>query len=96
MDNIISLCNELNNLFEYQYNLLKPQVLEIINNKVKDIDIIEKYLDMLLNIQTDKGCNLFLRLCNYYYSINKENAQIYIDTYNEIYEENAKLIKKRK
>ena len=96
MDEIISLAMQLNELYEYNYKLIKPKVISIIKNKVTDIKIIEMYLDMLLNIQTDNGCKLFLELCDYYYTVNREYANEYMQIYKEIYGEDDELKKKKK
>ena len=97
MDEIFSLAKQLNDLYEYNYNIIKPEILAIIKNKVTDINIIERYLDRLLDIPTDKGFILLNKLCDYYSNIDKEGAKFYLDSYKEMYGDiDNKLIKKKK
>ena len=84
-DEIFKLVNELNKLYEISYNNIEPLVLELISNNTKDINQIEEYLDILSNIPTDKSYKLFLLLCNYYKTTNKENANYYIKEYKKLY-----------
>ena len=56
----------LNNLYEDYYNDLKPLVINLINNNITDINLIENYLDSLLNIPLTKAYLLFKKLCEYY------------------------------
>ena len=64
------------------------------NLGVKDINLIEEYLDSLLGIPTDKCYQLFMMLCEYYSSINRDNAKFYLDLYNELYLDDSKILKK--
>ena len=84
---IIELIRELNNLYEIIVKELEPAIIDIINNNSKDINMIEKYLDQLLSIPTNKSKELFNILSNYYLNINKESAKFYIKEYKKIIDE---------
>ena len=81
---LINLIEELDILYEDIYNYYEPLVLESINNNIKDINLIEDYLDNLLSIPTEKSHNLYMRLCDYYKSINEKNSLFYIKEYKKI------------
>lgn len=95
-EEIIKLAKELNNLYELAYEQIKPNIEDIIKNKINNKKIIEHYLDELLNIPTDKAYDLLKKICNYYISINKETALFYLNEYHEIWlaEEEVKTLKK--
>ena len=84
---LIHLFEELNILYEKYVNDLEPTIIDLINNNSKDINLIEKYLDQLLSIPTNKSYELFSLLSNYYLNINKENAIFYIKEYKKLYKE---------
>ena len=84
---LIHLFEELNILYEKYVNDLEPTIIDLINNNSKDINLIEKYLDQLLSIPTNKSYELFILLSNYYLNINKENAIFYIKEYKKLYKE---------
>ena len=97
MDDILNIAKELSEIYEISYNIIKLEVLFIIENNITDIKIIENCLDRLLDIPTDKGFMLLNKLCDYYSNIDKEGAKFYLDSYREMYgEEDKKLIKKKK
>ena len=83
-EEVFKLVSTLNDLYESNYKNIEPLVLELINNNIKDINLIESYLDTLLSIPTDKSYILLKRLCDYYKTINKENADFYIREYKKI------------
>lgn len=83
---IFKMVKDLNNLYEVNYNYIKVLVLDLINNNNKDIKLIEYYLDTLLNIPTEKSYKLYIKLCNYYKNVNKDNAEFYIKEYKKIME----------
>ena len=90
MENILS--NEIKSkiqslieLYDISYNQIKPQVLYIINNNIKDVGFICHVLDELLNIPTDKCYRLFIELCNYTINIDKNISSEYLEIYQEIY-----------
>ncbi len=78
-DRIKKLAEELAKSYETAYNLCYPQVEYIINNNITDINIIEHTLDQVLDIYTEEGFYLFLKLLIYYRSINPENAKDYLE-----------------
>lgn len=83
--NIINLAQELNCLYEEMYQQLNLSVDYIISNKITNQNNIEHCLDLALDIPTGKGRLLFNKLCNYYLTINEENAKEYFDIYEENY-----------
>ena len=90
------LVEELYIMYESMTKMLKKNVTFLIRNNVKDVKIIETYLDQLLNIPTEKSFELFKQLCDYYMTINKENAESYLEIYKEMYEEDNKAKKRTK
>ena len=64
MNDIFSLAKELSDIYEVSYNMIETEVKLIISNNIRDIKIIESYLDRLLDIPTDKGLILFVNLAN--------------------------------
>lgn len=92
---IIDLAKQIHELHKIMYEMIKPEVMYIINKKVKNINIIENTLDRLLDIPTDEGYELFLKLCNYYATIDKEGAKFYLESYEEIYGEEEPKTKKK-
>ena len=101
MDNIYEVAKELMKCYEKAYEIHKLEVDYIINNQITDINYIEHTLDYCLDIYTDKGFNLFLKLLLYYKKVNLENAYIYLEILKDIRKEEyddfkKKLIKKYK
>ena len=92
---IMDLAKQIYELHKIMYEMIKPEVMYIINKKVKNINIIENTLDRLLDIPTDEGYELFLKLCNYYATIDKEGAKFYLESYEEIYGEEEPKTKKK-
>ena len=97
-DNIKQLANLLMNSYNEAYDYYKPIVNMIIKTKNKDINYIEHILDNVMDIYTDKGFDLFIELLNYYKTINKDNAQEYLeilkDSREEEYNEHVKKLVK--
>lgn len=95
MDEILELAKELNELYEISYKHLRVEVNNIIKNRITDKHIIEKCLDELLNIPTDKCYELLKLLCEYYSLIDKDSAKFYLETFDEMYgDDDWKDIKK--
>ena len=84
-ENIINLAKELNCLYEEMYQQLNLSVDYIIKNKITSIKTIEHCLDLALDIPTEKGEQLFYKLCKYYLTVNEQNAKEYFDIYEENY-----------
>ena len=84
---IKQLAKTLYDLWKQNYQLVEPIVLDIINSRSKSSSLIESYLDDLLNIPTDESYELFKKLCAYYSTIDKEGADFYLNTWNEMYED---------
>ena len=85
MDNIYDLAKELDNIYEALYIDLNDDVSYIIKKNIRNTKFIQSTLDNLLDIPTDKAYDLFITLCDYYMTIDKEAAMFYIDTYDEVY-----------
>ena len=92
--NISKKIEELVHFQKLVYKKISPEIERIIVTKSTDIREIEFYLDMLSNYIIDEAINAFYRLCNYYKTVNLENAKAYIELGREIFEEEPK-IKKR-
>lgn len=82
-ENIRKLAKDLLDIYEHAYNLYKIDVDYIITNNVKDINYIERILDYVLSIYTEKGFNLFLLLLLYYKDVNYQNAKTYLEILKE-------------
>ena len=93
--NIFNLASELNQLYDVMYSQIEPEVKYIINNHLTDIGRIERCLDCILNIPIDKGSSLFIELCDYYRTINSDNAVSYLEIYEEIYDNESIKIRKK-
>lgn len=97
IDNIIELAKGLMNSYEKMYELCYLEVERIIQYRICDINLIEHTLDMTLDIYTEKGFYLFLKLLLYYRTINLENAQDYLEILKENrFEEYNEFVKKYK
>ena len=78
-DNLRILAEELLVSYNLAYDLCYPKVEKIINYKIRDNDLIEHTLDEALDIYTEKGFYLFLKLLIYYRTVNKEKAKTYLE-----------------
>ena len=96
-NNIMYYAKELMQLYEEMYQQLKLTVDYIISNKITNQNTIGRCLDFILDIPTEKGRLLFYELCNYYLTINEENAKEYFFIYEDTYgKEEDKSLKKTK
>ena len=68
-------------------SLYKPVGKLIIQNRIKDTDYIEYYLDRVMDIYTEKGFYLFIELVLYYSTVNLNNAREYLNILKELREE---------
>ena len=97
-DSIIKLAKGLIECYEKAYEIYKIDVDNIINNGIVDIQYIEQTLDHCLDIYTEKGFYLFLKLLFYYSTVNLENSYAYInilkETRSEEYNEYVKKLEK--
>ena len=93
-NNLKNMLDWLIKLYKQAHKEIKPEVLYIIKNNIKDIRLIEHTLDKLLNIPTEKCYILFTKLCNYVSKFDKETAEDYLEIYNEIYGEEENIKKK--
>ena len=86
-DDLKELAKGLLDTYEETYKLYQYEVDNIISNKIKDINYIERTLDYILGIYTDKGFNLFIELLLYYFTINYQKAKYYLELLKEEREE---------
>ena len=86
-DEIKELAAGLVKIYEIKYEMVKPQVINIIKNRITNKDIIEHTLDQTLDIPTDKGYELHSLLCRYFSMIDKESAEFYMNEYNNFWNE---------
>ena len=94
-DEFKRLAESLLSCYEKAYEIYQNEVEYIINNKIKDINYIERTLDYILSIYTEKGFNLFIKLLLYYRLVNYENAKAYLEILKEEREEEyTEFIKK--
>ena len=77
------------------YRQVKPDVLYIMARKVRNVRYIESTLDRLLEIPTDESYELYILLCDYYATIDKEGAKFYLDSWDEIYGDDEPKVKER-
>lgn len=77
------LANELLKKYDEAYNIWCLAVNNIINNKITDIELIEHTLDQIMDIYTEKGFNLFIKLLFYYSSVDLEKSYAYFDILKE-------------
>lgn len=77
-ESIKNMFSELNKLYGEVYKTNLILVNDIIARRSRDIKSIERILDTLLSCYDEKCTELFIKLCNYYMTINKENACIYM------------------
>ena len=77
------LAEELKEMYDKAYELYKVEVDTIINNKITDINYIEYTLDKCLEIYTEKGFYLFMKLLMYYSEVDLEKSFAYVDLVKE-------------
>ena len=82
---LLEMARGLMDTYENAYQSLKPVVFSIIKDRVKKIDYIEHVLDSLLDLPTEKAYKLFVVLCDYVETFNKEVAADYLNIYKELY-----------
>ena len=91
--------NTINKILLMQENIvifIKDEIDNIIENNIIDDKRIEKLFDQLINLfQTEEVFNLFKKLSNYYYKINKQLVRDYCNFYKDLYlEDSLKILKK--
>lgn len=94
-ENIKELAEELNKLYDEAYEICKTEVSRIINYNITDVKHIERVLDYILDIYTDKGFELFMKLLLYYRTVNEENARAYLEILREQREEEYQYFVKK-
>ena len=90
-----TMVKSLMELYDIAYLQIKPNVEYIVDNDIKDLNIIEHTLETLLDIPTNEGYNLFVKLCNYMSKFNKELADEYLEIYDDLYGEAKPKTKKK-
>ena len=91
-DDLMDLARRLVKTYDVMYQQWEPIVNSIIDKKATNKNTIEKCLDMIMDLHTDKGYQLFLKLCNYYATIDEYAANEYLKMYDELYgEEESKM-----
>lgn len=99
MEEIIDLVNRIIKINQIEYKSITREINIVITNNIKDINIIEKLFDRLLNllfIDPNIIKETYYVLLDYYRNINEEYAieyeKILIEQTNQ---DNIKLIKKK-
>jgi len=89
-DELFDMCNMIIEIHKEKYILLKDEIENIINNKIKGERYIERMFDEMLEIlsfyETEETLQLYKKLCRYYYEINPEATVDYIKIYKEMTE----------
>ena len=93
---IYNLARELYDMYKIMYKKISPDVDYILSQNSKNVGIIERTLDALLEIPTDEAYEAFVSICKHYMQIDKETAQSYLDFYNELYGEDEEETKTKK
>ena len=83
---IDDIAKELNKLYDMAYEIALNDYMYITENKITDADTIEHCFDKLLEIPTQKGYILLLKLYNYYRNIDLKTANFYLKDYIELYD----------
>lgn len=92
---IKKIASGLVELYSIAYIQIKPQVENIINNNIKDMTYIEYTLDGLLNVPYEPCNQLFVKLCNYVSTFDKDCANEYMEIYEDLYGEEEVKEKKK-
>lgn len=79
----MKIAKGLVNCWEEAYDIYKKEVEKIITYQIKDVNYIERTLDYILDIYTEKGFYLFFKLLIYYRTVNFENAIAYLEILKE-------------
>ena len=94
-ENLKDALNELFILYDEAYIELRKEVIYLIRNNIRNINIIEHTFDKLLNIPTEKCYKLFTLLCEYVSTFDTELVDDYKEIYNELYGEEESKSKKK-
>ena len=79
-------------MFDSVYPQLEQELNDIIANKITNEDRIGHLFDNILNMCFMKdGSELYKRLCQYYYTIDKDSTLSYIESYNDFFDEEDAL-----
>lgn len=75
---ILELVQQMIDLKKTMFQLVQGEVEEIIERKIQDRNKIERTLDALLDCYYDEeSMQYYIRLCEYYGTINPEGEKIY-------------------
>jgi len=81
---LVKIIREFNAHLEQQLPALEQEINAMITGKTKDSKIIEHYLDTLLSLANHGiGENLFIRLLEYYKTIDLDGALFYWNEYDK-------------
>ncbi|ANI89713.1 hypothetical protein A9P82_10680 [Arachidicoccus ginsenosidimutans] len=84
LDDIKQLIRQFHETMEKQLPLLENEVQNIITNGITDQNTIGYYLDTLLSfIDYGLGKDIFIRLLEYYETIDTKGALFYWNEYNQ-------------
>lgn len=83
---MVDLEKEKYHLAEVAFEIYDKEVQNIIDNHITDERYIKLVLDYLMDFSYHMGMMFLLRtLLRYYFTINEEEASLYIERYNEKY-----------
>ena len=83
-DDIKLLIEDFNKSLQAQLPALQNEICHLIDTKSTDSNIIEQYLDTLLSlIMHGVGDNLFIKLLEYYKTIDADAAVFYWNEYDK-------------
>ncbi len=88
--NIVNAIKEFHKSLEAYLPALEQEVNRIIENKSTDTKEIEYLLDTLSPFMHGIGDSLYLKLIEYYKTIDAEAAKFYLEEYNKLLEEEEK------
>ncbi|MEZ4776493.1 MAG: hypothetical protein R3D00_25175 [Bacteroidia bacterium] len=87
-DDIKQIIEQFNDSIKQQLPLLESEVNTLISSKTTNGNAIECYLDTLVSLTIHGLANdLFIRLLEYYKTIDPEGAQFYWNEYDKFTEE---------
>lgn len=87
LSNISTTIKKLHSIVQDNLNVFTNMVDEIIDSNCKDEKNIELTLDKLLDFCFDKDVLiLYKRLCRFFYKINPNATQDYVNYYRDMYE----------
>ena len=85
---IHEMAKRIQELSEIKLASIKPQLDNVISNRITNRKIVEQLFDELLDCagMSEKGLQLFKRLCRYYFCIDPTMTARYISFYRDLYD----------